>query len=88
MIVFAKFTDEERDHVDRIVERAKDLVPDVSSLEVRMDISVVHAQAPLRLGEFAAADDGNFGHDLYGILSHLNRLTGEMEDCFVPRFTA
>ena len=88
MIEFAKFTEQEQDHVDRIVERAKGLVPDVRSLEVRMDISAVHAQAPLRLEEFAAADDANFGHDLIGILNHLNRLTGEMEDCFVPRFTA
>ena len=88
MIEFVKFTDEEQGSVDRIVDRAKDLVPNVSPLEVRMDISAVHAQTPLRLEEFAAADDGNFGHDLYGILSHLNRLTGEMGDCFVPRFTA
>jgi len=88
MIEFVKFTDEEQGSVDRIVDRAKDLVPNVSPLEVRMDISVVHAQTSLRLGEFASADAGNFGHDLFGILTHLNRLTGELEDCFVPRFAA
>lgn len=48
----------------------------------------MHAKVPLRLAEFANADNFNFGHDVAGILGHLNRQTGELEDCFLPRFAA
>ena len=52
-----------------------------------MDVSATHNNGcPLRLREFAFADDVNFGHDIFGIAAHLNRETGELEGCFLPRF--
>lgn len=85
MITFAKFTDEERLIVHRIAKRAA-LLTGYSLMDHSMDISVVHAHTPLRLAELADADDFNFAHDICGISHHLNRNTGELEDCFVPRF--
>lgn len=85
MLTFAKFTDDERLIVDRIAKRAA-LLTGRSPVDHMMDISVVHAHTPLRLAELADADDGNFGHDIGGIAYHLNLDTGELEDCFVPRF--
>ena len=51
-----------------------------------MDISTAHEHGPLHLEEFLAADDSNFAHDALGIRRHINRKTGMLEDCFLPRF--
>lgn len=52
-----------------------------------MDINACHSNGcPLKLQELLDADDGNFGHDVFGIRRHINRETGQLEDCFLPRF--
>lgn len=56
-------------------------------LTADMDITAVHVNTcPLRLNDLLAADDANFAHDVFGIRRHLNRQTGELGDCFLPRF--
>jgi len=58
-------------------------------LDAGMDITATHANGcPLKLAELLAADDFNFIHDVFGIRRHLNRETGELMDCFSPRFHA
>lgn len=53
-----------------------------------MDLMACHANGcPLRLRDLLAADDGNFAHDVFGIRDHINRDTGALGDCFLPRFT-
>lgn len=92
MIEFARFDGEDAEAVDVICTRAQALFRSLnvkrSPLEIRMDISAVHAKVPLRLDAFASADDFNFNHDIGGIYRHLNRQTGELENFFVPRFAA
>lgn len=57
--------------------------------DVLMDITAVHANGcRLRLSDLLAADDANFGHDIFGIRRHLNRDNGQLVNCFVPRFAA
>ena len=51
-----------------------------------LDISHCNSSCPLRLDDLLAADDFNFAHDVFGINQHLNRETGELNDCFLPRF--
>lgn len=52
-----------------------------------MDLTAVHANGcPLRLAKLCEADDFNFLHDMYGIARHLDRDTGKLGGCFVPRF--
>lgn len=58
----------------------------ISKMDLMMDLEVVHKQTPLRLKELLKADEFNFFHDICGIYRHLNRQTGELENCFVPRF--
>jgi hypothetical protein len=54
-----------------------------------MDIEAAHCNGnPLKLKELLEADDSNFMHDVLGIRRHINRKTGELEDCFVPRYAA
>lgn len=60
---------------------------DYPVLTAMMDIEACHCNAvPLRLADLKLADDANFGHDVFGIRAHLNRSTGMLEDCFVPRY--
>lgn len=55
-------------------------------LTADMDISACHANGtPLDLDKLLAADDFNFAHDVFGIRRHIDRDTGEIMDCFVPR---
>jgi hypothetical protein len=57
-------------------------------MALTMDITAVHANGnPLRLADLLAADDFNFTHDVYSIVRHIDRKSGQLGDCFVPRFS-
>lgn len=86
MVQFANFTRDEYAIVVQIVDRAVALGIYDDAVDADMDISAVHATCPLRLADLLAADDFNFGHDMRGILRHLNRQTGGLENFFLPRF--
>lgn len=56
------------------------------ALEADMDVTACHLNGcPLELALLLSWDDGDFGHDVFGIRRHINRSTGQLEDCFVPR---
>lgn len=56
-------------------------------MDADMDITACHLNGmPLKLAQLLGADDMNFIHDVFGIRRHLNRETGKLEDCFVPRY--
>lgn len=58
-------------------------------LSLTMDITACHCNGcPLDLTRFLAADDFNFAHDFAGIHRHIDRTTGKLGDCFLPRFHA
>jgi hypothetical protein len=87
-------TDDDEDLIHQIVRRAMDPTGhDYSSmidpLTLEMDLTACHANGcPLRLQELLDADNFNFAHDVLGINRHMNRDTGQLEDCFLPRFAA
>jgi hypothetical protein len=57
--------------------------------EINMDISATHLNGnPLKLKELLTADDLNFSHDLVGIRNHIDRNTGKLKNCFLPRYSA
>ena len=56
-------------------------------LSTTMDLEKVHEISPLDLGALLNADQGNFGHDITGIYNNFNRQTGQLENCFVPRYS-
>jgi len=59
----------------------------ITALAVHMDLAACHANGcPLDLKGLLAASDGDFSHDLYGIVRHINRDNAQLEDCFMPRF--
>ena len=85
-----KFTKNKKDLeiIHKIVERAMkmDLFSGTDRLGMEMDISACHANGnPLDLQKLLNADDFNFLHDVGGICYHMDRQTGKLNDCFVPR---
>lgn len=57
-----------------------------SILGTVMDLSVVHANHPLRLKDMLEAGDPDLIHDITGIRANLNRKTGKLSNFFVSRF--
>lgn len=84
---------EDHELIAAIAKRAKEIArrhgADHTWHEAVMDITAVHANGcPLRLAELLAADDFNFTHDAFGIAKNLDRETGRLKNCFLPRFSA
>lgn len=51
-----------------------------------MDLTAAHANGcPIDFVALLDSDASNFGHDVFGIRSNLDRTTGELRNCFVPR---
>ena len=72
--------------IHRIAERAKNELG-TPFLDTSMDITATHLNGcSLRLGELLNAPAFNFAHDVWGIRSHLDRQTGKLMDCFLPRY--
>ncbi len=85
-----KTTAAEFDLIAKIADRAVDAAPGVyRKQDALMDITAAHCNGcPLDLPGLLAADAFTFSHDVFGIRRHLNRDTGEMMGCFVPRCCA
>lgn len=55
-------------------------------LTIEMDLCATHANGcPLDFKKLLASSGFDFAHDLFGIRNHLNRETGCLERCFLPR---
>lgn len=71
----------------RAVEMARESGIEYRFSDAVMDVTACHANGtPLRLTALLEADDFNFSHDVFGIRRYLDRETGALTDCFVPRF--
>lgn len=90
MVEFAKLNAVEYEAalviMDRAIAIADDAGIEYTRTEVLMDLTATHHTCPLKMEELAKADDFDFAHDVFGIRRHLNRRTGQLEDCFLPRF--
>jgi hypothetical protein len=54
--------------------------------DLEMDLLATHANGcPLDFEKLLAFNEFNFAHDVVGIQRHLDRDTGELLHCFVPR---
>jgi len=87
---FATFTCRTKDikTIGHIVDRAfRELTDHVPARhELIMDLCACHCNGtPLDLHKLLSADLATFGHDILGISRHLNRTTGRLGGCFLPR---
>lgn len=89
-VQFSDFSPEELETVFAIVDRADRLYraqgQRINRGSLEMDLSATHVTTPLRLNDLLAADNFNFIHDIAGIMRHLDRSTGQLQDHFLPRF--
>ena len=85
-------SDEDLLLIYKIQKRALTMIKEAGgkydAIDCNMDLVACHANGnPLRLQALLDADDFNFAHDIFGIRRHLNRQTGELMNCFSPRFS-
>lgn len=73
----------------RAARMAEEFGFEYDRVSAMMDLRACHANGcPLDLAKLTAADDVTFAHDVFGIRRHMNRKTGRLMDCFVPRCAA
>lgn len=86
-IIFST-TKEDTELISKIVKKAFELWPATitDSFSLNMDLTATHLNGnPLDLLRLLNADKFNFSHDIFGIMEHINRNTGKLDDCFIPR---
>lgn len=91
MVSFAGSSKEEVRVIAAIASRAGIMAQsagfDYPFMDADMDVTACHLNGcPLKLAQLLVADDANFAHDVFGIRRHLNRETGKLENCFLPRY--
>jgi hypothetical protein len=79
------------DEAAKVADRAGSKIIKASGgrLAFMMDLLAadgVNGNPPIDFTGLLAADEFNFLHDVCGIARHLDRSTGELADCFIPRF--
>jgi len=76
----------EADTIDKIVDRALAGDKTIDALSLDMDLCATHANGcPMDFAKLLAADNFNFWHDVDGIRRHIDRTTGRLTHCFLPR---
>ena len=81
-------TREELGIINQIADRVFQDYPEVVylRLDLDMDLSAVHSNGcPLDFEKLLKAPPFDFAHDVFGIKRNINRQTGELDNCFVPR---
>jgi hypothetical protein len=76
--------------IGAITKRALKLMPNsgLDPLNLNMDITATHLNGcPLKLKELLEAPEFDFAHDVLGITSHIDRETGKLLHCFLPRYS-
>lgn len=72
--------------VDRAERIARDNGLDFDAKSSGMDLTACHANGcPLDFDALLAFHDADFGHDVFGITRYIDRKTGELTACFLPR---
>lgn len=76
--------------IDRITDRAVMLTKKhgitYDTQTAMMDLIACHCNGcPLDLSRLEHAPEADFAHDVLGIRRHIDRSTGELRDCFLPR---
>ena len=61
--------------------------PGQKQISTMMDIEACHNGNPLMLAELLNADVWDFAHDVFGIQENIDRTTGKLMNCFVPRYS-
>jgi hypothetical protein len=67
-------------------DEIKEVIDDEFKQNLYMDLSATHCNGtPLDFTKLVNFDDANFFHDILGINANIDRSTGKLENCFLPR---
>lgn len=89
MIDWSQLTKDADDAILAITKRATALRPELDHCRLMMDLSACHVSGcRLNLPAMVLSDDYNLLHDVYGITNHIDRNTGKLLRCFMPKFAA
>ena len=88
MINWSKITKTETLTIHKIAKRTIKLIPQLRLLDIEMDISAGHLEKSLDLNKLLDFPDLDFTHDIVGISNNINRTTGILDNCFLPRCSA
>lgn len=70
-----------------VVRNIRNEMPSIDVLTVMMDLTACHANGcPLDLERMQQASADELWHDIHGINRHLDRETGKLLNCFLPRY--
>lgn len=73
--------------LEKVMARACSVDSSLDRLHTLMDLTACHANGcPLKLADMLNADQFDLMHDVYGIARHIDRKTGQLTNCFLPRF--
>ena len=79
-------TSQERETIKKITERLEKDCPSLDRLSFVMDLEACHSNGtPLNFDKLLVFPQFDFLHDCYGIIDHMNRKTGKLQDFFLPR---
>ena len=77
---------EDRETIGKICKRVKSKYPTTDLLSLDMDLTTTHANGcPLDLNKLLTFPDFDFYHDIFGIITFINRKNGKLTSCFLPR---
>lgn len=84
-----KATREDFGKVSEIVKRAREIHPEIDTVSLSMDLIATHSNGcEMDWDKLIAADNFNFMHDISGIMNCIDRNTGKLQNCFLPRCSA
>ena len=83
-----KVSDEDLDLIQQIAVRANKMdLPGENYISLMMTLTATHANGcELDLPRLLSAEDAPFKHDLVGLSTHLDRVTGKLTDNFWPKY--
>lgn len=70
-----------------IIVRSRRFFPEIDRDELSEQIRLAHSASPLMLQALANAKPSDLIHDILGIRQHMDPITGEMNDCFICRYS-
>lgn len=75
------------DAIGKIADRAEIIYgADYPRCDLVMDLDACNSNGcPMDFDKLLSAPKFDFCHDIAGIHRHINRQTGQVEDCFLPR---
>lgn len=79
-------TRKEHEAMKEICDKAEKALGTIDRMSTMMDLEACHSNGcPLDFEKLAKFDTFNLLHDVCGIARHLDRKTGKLKDCFLPR---